>query len=192
MISICIPYVRPAKFKRAAFLAKQNAYPFNIEIIAEKDNDRIGCPKMLKKLVEKSKGEFIVFLGDDTLPQPNYLKEAMKVMKTFDNYIGLVGLEDGTGRNLPTHWIAHIDMLDILDGEFFHSGYQHCCCDLELRDRCAEQGLFKMAEKAIVMHDHPMINGSESDEIYDFIYSEPIRSKDRALYEKRKANGWKS
>lgn len=191
MISICIPYIRPEKYKRASFLAKTNSSPVKVEIIAEEDHKRIGAPKMLKRLVERSQYDYICFLGDDTLPQPGYMQAAMEEIQSFEGGVGLVGLNDLTGRDLPTHWVGHKKLLDHLGGEFFHTGYHHLCSDLELWERTKAMGKYVMCKNAVVKHDHPFISGAESDKDYDFIYSDPIRSKDLALYEDRLLHGWK-
>ena len=54
-ISIIIPVVRPEKAKRCIEAIKKHIGISNYEIIDEEDTDRIGCPKMVKRLVKKTK-----------------------------------------------------------------------------------------------------------------------------------------
>ena len=193
-VSILIPVVRPDKAKRCIQNARTNAgIPLaDYEIITKEDTKKIGCPKMLKSLVEQAKGDYIVFIGDDCIPQKDWLKIALIEIMMFDQNIGLVGLNDLTGRNLPCHWLASKDMLPLLDGEFFHTGYHHCYCDNELMDRCIEMGRFHYSDKAIVKHDHPSITGGMFDEFYQKAYRTDILKHDRELYKHRKLNGWKT
>jgi GT2 family glycosyltransferase len=191
-VSIIIPVIRPEKAITAMALATLNAgIPGDeMEIIAEEDRKRIGCPKMVKKLVAKTKHELVCFLGDDTLPNKDWLKNALEAMNALPGGWGLVGLNDETGRNLATHWLADKRLLPSLDGEFFHTGYNHTCCDVELQERCTELGRFVYSKDAIVYHDHPFFTGEEQDEDIKRVYSKEIWSADRKLLEERRKNGW--
>jgi len=191
MISICIPFIRPQNMLSLINKIRKNSGIADIEILAEEDKDRIGCPKMLKKLVDKSKGDYICFIGDDTDPQKDFLLNAFIDVYYFTNESGLVGLNDKTGRTLPTHWLASRDMLDSLGGEFFHTGYQHCFCDRELMDRAIEQNKFYYSPSSIVLHNHPLLDTNvEPDKDYKRVYSKEVFNSDRSLYYKRKRNGW--
>ncbi len=188
-VSICIPWIRKAKMKRCVKLIETNAgYPY--ELLTKEDRKRVGCPKMLKKLVAKSTGDCVVFLGDDTLPQKDFLKNAVTHMLKFPDQTGLVGFNDQTGRILPAHWMASKKLLPDLDGEYFHTGYTHCCCDQELMFRCQDR--FVYAQDAIVLHDHPILKRQPTnDPDYLRVYSDGVRGKDRELFIKRRDNGWK-
>ena len=194
MISIILPIIRPKKAARCLELINKNAGVTDYEIIAEHDTDGIGCPKMVKKLVDKANGEYICFLGDDTLPQENFLSEAIQCMwETFQDQWGLVGLNDGTGRNwLPTHWLAHTNLLDHLENrEFFYTGYTHCYCDMELKDKAENLNRYIYCYKSLVYHEHPAINVEgvkrpQTDEHYERVYKKEVRDKDRDLYYSRK------
>jgi len=65
-----------------------------IEILAEQDSQRIGAPKMVKNLTDKSHGQMVCFLGDDCIPQKDWLKYALMAMETLPDGWGLVGLDD--------------------------------------------------------------------------------------------------
>jgi hypothetical protein len=168
----------------------------HFEIIAVEDTDRIGCPKMIKKMVQMAQFDIVCFLGDDTEPEPAFLREALRVMKTFDGNWGMVGLNDQyhDGNMLATHWLAHKKLLKHLDGEFFHTGYQHCFCDRELHDRACEIRRYKWAKNAKIKHNHPIIQQDQSlwDEDYKRVYSNKVQTDDKYLYQLRKQNGWKT
>jgi len=162
------------------------------EINARHDEKRIGCPKMVDALTNVSSGEFVCFLGDDTLPQKDWLKYALEDMEKLPGGWGLVGLNDNTGRILPCHWLASTKLLPLLGGEFFHTGYKHCYCDNELMKRCEDMGRFTYSDKAIVEHDHPILRGNrERDEFYTWAYSKEVITHDHKLYFDREKKGWK-
>jgi hypothetical protein len=170
LISILIPAVRPEKAQRAANAALANAgVPGDLvfEVTWEEDVNRIGCPHMLSQLVERAQGNIICFLGDDTIPEPGWLAEALETMATMPDGWGLVGLN--TENSVPfAHWIADRRMLDLLpDRQFFNHAYQHNFCDRELYDIAVVHGRWAWCEKAKIKHDHP-VTGAEADEFNQF------------------------
>ena len=193
MISVVIPVVRPEKAARTVSMLYENAGIIDYEVLTEVDDKRIGCPKMVKKLVSESEGSMVCFLGDDSLPQPGFLKHALEAMRALPDGWGLVGFNDNTGRILPTHWLAHKNLLPLLDFEFFHTGYTHCCCDVELLERCRSIGRYIYAKKAVVLHDHPILKGDPIIDLdYKRVYSPEVFGMDKLLLAKRRANGWKT
>jgi hypothetical protein len=189
-VSIIIPYVRPDKVKRTILMAEENHGVDEIEILTLGDDGGKGCPKKVKELTDLSKFDLVCFIADDTLPQKDFLKYACRDMEKFKDGTGLVGLNDLSGRFLPCHWLAHKDLLPMLGGEFFHTGYHHCCCDVELMERCIENGKFLYSIDSVVIHDHPFFTGKQADEFYIRAYSK--QDQDRALLIKRRKNRWKT
>ena len=191
-VSIVIPTIRPEKLERCINAIKENAGYGNYEIIVEKDDPENpqGAPKVLKRGVERSTGELVMFLGDDTIPQRNFLLHAMVAMhRQFPDLDGLVGLNDMLWKGeLATHWLASKKLLPYLGGEFFHTGYNHLSCDNELTEMCRKAGKYYWCEIAKVYHDHPVVHGW-SDETYDKhyrrVYQFDTMRKDRQLLEKR-------
>ena len=166
------------------------------EIITEEDTERIGAPKMIKRLTDKSTGELVCFLGDDCIPQKDFLKNATESMELFPGGWGIVGFDDnirirGTIK-AAAHWLAHKKMLAFLDGEFFHTGYKHCWCDNELSIRASEMGRYVFCKEAYVYHDHPIVNRKADDPDYRRVYSQDWLAHDILLFRKRRANNWKS
>lgn len=195
-VSICIPVIRPESAKKCFESVHLNAgiARSDYEFVTEEDKDRIGCPKMLKRLVDRSQYPLVMFLGDDTLMLPNCLKNAIAAMQKLPDGWGLIGINDQTNRPLlATHWLASKKLLPLLDGEFFHTGYMHTACDNELTDRCVEAGRYAWAVDAVIEHVHPMLRQTvPSDDDYKRVYSLPIRDYDKRLYWHRKQSGWKT
>ena len=187
MISVIIPVIREEQAKETIRLAKDNA-GVDCEVLTEVDTDRIGCPKMVRRLVSRAKYDLICFIGDDCTPEKDYLLNAVKAMKGLKDEWGLVGLNDGTDRDLPAHWLAHTNMLDHLENrEFFYTGYTHCYCDMELRDKARGLDRYVHSKESVVTHNHPALTGEDTqDEDYIRVYSDEVRGKDRNLYFSRK------
>ncbi len=197
LISIIIPVIRPKNMPRLMRLIQQHAGVSDklYEILTAEDKDRIGCPKMVKAMTDQSRGQMVMFLGDDTLPWKNFLKYAIEAMATLPDGWGLVGLNDQhhDGNELATHWMAHKAMLPYLGGEFFHTGYRHCFCDQELNHRAKEMGRYVWADKAKIKHCNPIIDDKyDLDDDYQRVYSKEIFEADKLLFLRRKENGWKT
>lgn len=192
-VTICIPTLgREEKLKTLLRNLPFTAQYKNFDVLVEHDSfeNRLGVPKLLKKMVDKSKGEFIVFMGNDCIPQPGWLREAMDAMRSkFPAMDGLVGLNDGvtSGHENP-HWLASKKLLPMLDGEFFHTGYNHVGCDNELTARCEKAGKYFWCREAVVYHDHPMWHGAKDtdiDETYKLAWNAESVKHDRELLEAR-------
>jgi hypothetical protein len=192
-VSIIIPYIRESVHTTILTANWFAGIPKSeYEILAEEDKERIGCPRMVKRLVEKSQGDLICFLGDDSIPDHDFLKFAIEDMhQQLPQGWGLVGFNDRTGRTLPTHWLADNRLLPHLDNEYFHTGYTHCFCDNELMIRCHELGRYYYSKRAVVIHNHPILTGHELTGDYARVYAKEVYEKDRQLFEKRRDNGWK-
>ena len=193
-VSICIPTLgRPEKLHRLLEKIKENAEYDNYEIIVEEDKpipNNEGCPTVLKRCVDRSTGDFVMFLGNDVIPQPNFLQEAIwQMIRAFPEMDGFVALNDGYWEegDAATHWLASKKLLPMLGGEFFHTGYYHTGCDNELMARCEMLGKYTWAKNAKIIHDHPINSGFVEgvDEIYAQSYSGPRHDHDNELYEKR-------
>lgn len=199
-VSIIIPVIRPEKAQRCIDAIKQNAgIPADqYEIITEEDKERIGCPKMVKRLTEKTQFDIVCFLGDDNIPQTDFLKNALEAMSFIPEGWGLVGFNDNPRKTASaTQWLAHKALLPHLNGEFFHTGYTHCFCDDELVHRCIGMGRFMYAYNAIIFHDHPLVQGKTKEEIesmmdedYKRVYDQTVYKADQLLFERRRANHW--
>lgn len=193
-VSICIPTLgRPEKLNRLIKTIKENAQYDNYEIVVKADQmppNNVGAPTTLKRCVDESTGELVMFLGNDTIPQPGFLREAVwEMIRRFPRLDGLIGMNDMYWRrgDVATHWLASKRLLPMLDGEFFHTGYYHTGCDNELMARCEAVGKYSWAEKSKLYHDHPINNGFTQgvDELYSQAYSGPRHEHDDKLYAER-------
>jgi len=191
-VSIVIPTLgREEKLKKCLSLIKQNTnYPELLtEIIVQEDSftDRKGICKTLKAGVDRSTGEYIMFLGNDCEPEPNFLISAvLTALKSFDNKypgkgIGLVGLNDGVWVNgeIATHWLAHRSLIGHLDGELFHTGYKHVGCDNELTERCRAMDMYVFDSNARIKHN------VQDDEVHRIAWNPADVESDRALLKRR-------
>ena len=187
-VTVCIPTLgRGEKLRQLLHAIPATAQYNNFGVLVEHDSfdDRQGVPRLVKKMVEKASGEFIVFLGNDCVPRPGWLRLAMQQMKaSFPDMDGLVGFNDCVtdGKENP-HWLASKKLLPMLDGEFFHTGYNHVGCDNELTARCKMAGKYAWCEQAEVFHDHRL--NIDPDEVYKLAWREDLVAMDRALLESR-------
>lgn len=182
-VSIIVPIIRPESYKICFEAIMKNAgMPF--ELVVEEDKERIGCPKMVKKLVAKTTGDAVMFLGDDTVPQPGFLVEAVKAMKKLPQGWGLVALNDGRNTvDEAAHWLASKKLLPLIGGDFFCTEYKHCFCDLELSLRTQLLGRYIYCESSKIVHNHPLLNKKvKSDVDYEKVYSRDVWCLDRQKY----------
>jgi GT2 family glycosyltransferase len=157
------------------------------EILAEEDKDRIGCPKMLKQLVDKSKGDQVCFIADDTWPEDGWLQSAIEAMNGLPDGWGVVGLNSQPSRH-AAHWLADKRMLPLLGGEFFSTDYKHCWCDNELTDIAIDHGRFVFCDEAKLTHNHPVFGTAPVDADYNRVYSDDYKRHDFLTYCRRKRN----
>lgn len=198
LVSICIPTLsRPEKLHRLLQAIKDNAHYPNYEVIVKADQmppNNEGAPKILAKCVAESRGELVMFLGNDCVPEPYFLREAVWSMaRHFPQMDGMIGLNDqywdGSKGHVATHWLASKKLLPYLGGEFFHTGYHHTGCDNELLARVEMIGKYHWEPMAQIFHDHPINNGFTSgvDELYEQSYAGPRHEADDKLYAERAA-----
>ena len=192
-VSIIIPVIRPEKADKCVAALRRDLSFSDFEIVTEEDENRIGCPKMVKRLVKRARHDWIMFLGDDTIPQHCMVANAFAAVAKLPDSWGLVGLNDQfqDGWQVATHWMAHRRLLSWLGEEFFHTGYYHCFCDVELTERCKDMEKYVFAENARLIHDHPMISKEPMTEDYAYAYREDRYLHDLILYRRRKRDGWR-
>jgi glycosyltransferase involved in cell wall biosynthesis len=190
-VSIVIPTLgREEKLQRCIDAIKRNAnYPEELyEIIVERDSfeNRQGVPKTLKSGVEESTGEMIMYLGNDCIPEPNFLILAvLRMIKEFPGRDGLIGLNDGDcNKNIAKHWLASKKLLTMLDGEFFCTQYHHVGVDNELTARCKKMNKYIYCDESKIIHNH-FISGAEFDEVYKIGWNENYVDEDRELLKER-------
>lgn len=186
-VSIIIPVIRPEGAARCIDAIHKNAGIVGscFEILAVEDVDGIGCPEMVKKLTGMAQYDLVCFLGDDTIPQKDFLLKAIWHMSRLPDGWGMVGLN--SGGNDHAHWLADKRLLDhIPGGDFFSTEYMHCYGDDEMKDIATDLGRFVYAEDAVIEHRHPVFGTAEVDEGYCKAYSEKAKKHDRLTYQRRK------
>ncbi len=192
-VSIIIPVIRPAGAKKCIDALDKDPSFQDFEIVMEVDEDRIGCPRMVKRLVSRTKYDWIMFLGDDTVPHSGMVLNAFVASEKLPDQWGLVGLHDGWpgAEGWATHWMGHKDLLPLLGGEFFHTGYSHCFCDCELLRRCRDMGRYVFADSAKLTHNNPLMKGERLDSDYARVYDQVVHRQDLVLYRRRERNNWR-
>ena len=194
-VSIIIPVIRPASARRCEEAIYENAgVPASqFEIVTAVDTEGIGCPEMVKMLTQKTKYDLVMFLGDDTVPQENFLKNALMEMHDLPDGWGVVGLNSGgkesdkTKRYFYSHWLAHKNILEHIEGgNFFSTDYVHCWGDVELSDIAKDLDRWTYAKDSIITHYHPIFDTAEWDDGYTKAYSPENRIYDEREYYKRK------
>jgi len=193
-VSVIIPVIRTEKARRCIEAVERTSNGWPIEIVSEEDTERIGCPKMVARLVAQSTGQLVAFLGDDTVPLLGWLTAALTAMATLPDDWGMVGLNDqhNDGNLLATHWLADKRLLPMLGGEFFHTGYRHTFCDNELITRCKALGRYVWAADALIEHDHPIVRGESMEGTdYEWAYRADNWYHDQRLFKRRQREGWK-
>jgi hypothetical protein len=192
-ISIIIPIMRWDKAAKCVDAIDRNAgIPADqYEVLTAIDHDKIGCPKMVERLVSSSKHDLVMFLGDDTIPEKDFLKHALDAMEILPDGWGVVGLNtqdiNQPNGNPLAHWMAHKNMLDHIPGnQFFPTDYEHCFCDNELKEIAEEMGRWVYAEKSLITHNHPVNKTAEYDGGYQLAYDDGKWQRDHRTYCRRK------
>jgi hypothetical protein len=188
MISVIIPVVRPDKAQRCIEAIKKHSGGIVHEIVTENDTDKIGCPKMVKKLADQTFFDWVMFLGDDTIPQEGFMQNAVAHIDKLPDEWGMIGLNDQVwnGDVVATHWLCHKKMLELTGGEFFHTGYIHTECDRELTEIAQEHGRYIWAEDAKIEHENYQVGqADEKDEHLSYVYRDEALKHDQVLYLER-------
>lgn len=136
-------------------------YPGEKEIMILKDERLIGCPRMVNRMVQLARHDFVVFLGDDTVVTPHWLTHAMIAYDRTFMTAGLVALNDGIvlpdwNPKLACHWLAHRNLnLLLKDRQFFHESLEHYGCDDFLTAQAQRLRMYTYAHNAVIHHNHP-------------------------------------
>lgn len=192
--SIVIPIVRPEGANICMQACVKNAgIPMDeYEFICAEDVDRDGCPKMVKYLTENTNSDIVIFLGDDTIPEKDWLKEGLKVMDSFEDGWGLVKINDHQNTPWAQHFMIHKRLIDKLTNkEIFSTQFWHSACDEWLYIQANRFNRFKYAEKSCIIHDHPT-GTIEAKKRYGQVYSRQWQMHDKWVLEEFKNNGGKS
>ena len=153
-VSIVVPTVRPEGFNRlAASIEKNTIYP-EYEIVEMAGEEGTAISKF-NDGVRKSTGEFVVYLADDTEVTEGWLIKAYLCWKRNFRDNGLVIFNDEHWNGaMANHFLCNRSIKDLLDGNIWHPGYNHCGVDVELYERLNNIGLVEFCEEARIVHHH--------------------------------------
>jgi glycosyltransferase involved in cell wall biosynthesis len=190
-VAIIIPTLgREEKLQKLLKLIPERASYSNYKVIVQRDEfppNNQGVTKTFKNGLEESQSDLVMYLGNDCVPEQDFLFSAVwKFQESFPDGIGLVGLNDGHWKGqIATHWLASRNLLPLLGGEFFHTGYHHVGCDNELTARCKKLGKYVWCEESRVWHPHPKHGDGKDDEVYQLGWQDDFVRQDRALLDER-------
>jgi len=185
-ISFIIPTLgREEGLERCTKSIQMLNYPEDkIEIIIVRDSfeDRIGVPKLVKRGLKLSTGDWIVFASNDTEFTPESINEALKVGEK--GYVafntGEVSADEG---NINEHFMIHKSIIKVI-GDIFDTDFWHVGVDNLLWAKMKKLGIAKRADKAIVIHNH-FTKGAEMDKTYKVGWDVAKVGEDRALLAKK-------
>ena len=189
-VSFLIPSIRPEGLKRVTECIKEHSDldPKEYEILV--DTAPGGPNQSINRLAKKAKADLLCHVSDDCIPKAGFLTEAIKAMEALPDGWGLVSFNDGMGRELACHFLAHKKVIDLLDGELLHGGYKHCYADNEITRRMKDAGRFTYCLTAFVEHDNPLLTGKPTDETYTRSTNPKMLNEDRDLYFQRCRNNF--
>lgn len=89
-VSVIIPVTRPKKAQEAIEAVQKQGYPKQLlEIIPVSVKGKLGPGERRNLGAQKTKGEILIFLDDDCLPQKEWLRQIIKALK--EKKVGAVG-----------------------------------------------------------------------------------------------------
>jgi hypothetical protein len=189
MISVILPFTRVEGAAKCMDAISRNSSNVIYEVVAEQDEDGIGCNPMVNKLVSKSRFDIVCFVHDDSVPQKDFLFNALQTMTEFPDGYGCVGFNDLVhGEDGPcTHWMIHKKMIKYFPDKVFYSeDYIHTKVDLELKEVCRAVGRYKWNKNAKIKHVTPFHFAVELDELSRACYSLEAVRHDNATYKRRR------
>lgn len=157
------------------------------DLIILANNGRSGVPLSLKKGVEKSTGDWIVYASNDIEFHPNSimcaLKTAMDNNKSFMAFnTGVVSEDEG---NICEHFMIHKKLIPMIGGEIFDTEFNHVGVDNLLWAKLKKIRQAMRCERAIVAHKHFSKTGEEMDSVSKIGWNEESVKEDRELLAKK-------
>lgn len=190
-VSFLIPTLgRPEGLKKCLDSIKAINYPEDlIEVITQEDNPRIGVPKLVNKLFEQSKGQYLVYASNDTEFTPDSL--IIAVLMAMDLKKGLVAFNTGPlspdHGNINEHFLISRQLVQHFGGEIFDPEFNHVGVDNLLWAKAHKEGQEIRADHAHVVHNHWSKTGAEKDDVYKLGWDEEKVKADRELLAKKLA-----
>jgi hypothetical protein len=138
--------------------------------------------------IRASEEPLILCGADDIRPHTGWLEAARAHLS---EEIGFVSLNDLGNERVMSGDYATLPLLsrryvEELDEDFYHEGYQHCCCDVDASRVARSRGAYVYAPEAIMEHLHPDWGKGKPDATYERSgMNKRKRIKDRALLRSR-------
>lgn len=181
MIKVCIPTTagrRQRLLECVRAVSENSNYPHEIVIF---ENSLGGWVMAVREMIKDLGEDPVVVIGDDTLPQPDWLKILVSAYGAkFPNKEGLAQPDDGSHKGrIASYPMATPKYLL----KWLYSGYKHNYADKELRNVALSRGEYLWVPESKVIHRH----FEKHPELYDDTYAlqKNTRDEDRALYHQR-------
>ena len=152
LFSIIVPTCRPEGFARLEKSIKEFT-TLNYEII-KLDGEGTAVVKF-NQGVEQAKGDYIVFMADDTEATLGWLEKAYATLVEKLNGRGAVAFNDGywQDRNMG-HFLCSKDMAEELGGHLWDPEFKHCGVDPLMYAKLKAKKLAVYAPNAKIVHHH--------------------------------------
>ena len=157
-------------------------------IIATYENNYDGWAVSVDRLL-KPLDDIVLLLGCDVIVEPGCIEKLLEAYAVaFPQSDGVVEpyneLHHGS---LVQHPCGHAQTIR----KYLHTGYTHCFADNELHERLVLDNKYLYVPEAIIDHKHVVNGKAKMDKGYEFSLDHTAYEKDRELFNKRKANGFK-
>ena len=189
MIYICIPTTKDRRPRLKELLASIEEHTQDIaHCVVYYENWDGGWVPAVHNMLDGING-FVVLLGSDVVVGPGWLSTLWK------RFTEVFPLRDGAaqpydeinGGQLCQHPLAHSDTIK----QYLHKGYIHNFSDNDMTECLLRDGKYLYVPEAIIEHKHMVNKKAEPDETYKQVFNKENWAKDKALFDKRKANGFK-
>lgn len=193
-ISFIIPTLgRKEGLQKCLDSIKNLNYPQEkVEVLYEEDEPRIGVPKLVKRLVSKATGEWVVYASNDIEFHPDSIisafitaRENKKSLVSFNTQDGKISADEG---NICEHFMIHRSMVEKLKGEIFDTEFNHVGVDNLLWAQMKRLSQNIWCKRALVKHNHFSKGDVEFDSVYALAWDEESVKKDRELLIKKLAD----
>mgnify|MGYP001559889138 CR=1 FL=1 len=181
VIKVCIPTTlgRRQRLQECIRSVQENSgYPHELVVF---ENSLGGWVAAVREMVMDLGDDPVVVIGDDTLPQPDWLKTLVGAYtKRFPDNDGLVQPDDGSHRGRIASYPMATPRFLLA---WIYSGYRHNYADKELKKVAEAMGKYLWVPESKVIHKHY----EKHPELFDETYAlqKETRESDRLLYVQR-------
>jgi GT2 family glycosyltransferase len=185
IVYICIPTTpgRRDRLQTCIEHIRANDFPHAILIYENQDG---GCVAAEHNMLQGIDG-LVFILNDDMEIAPDCIRKLYEAyMREFGGRDGLVQpFEQIHQGKIAVSPFCHSDVIK----KYVHRGYIHNFNDTELTEVMKARGKYLYVSEAKMVHRHWTREGELNDETYRL--TSAAYKQDQALFEKRKANGFK-